>query len=215
MPFTSAEYNKAKKSIREGKGCGEVKIRPEILKCCKIDDLILYFCNTALIKSERLEQWSVSNLVPIPKEGDLSKGGNYCGIALGSIVLKTYNRETLSRIRPEIDCKLRINQNGFRKGRTTISQILALRRIIEGAKELNLKAIIIFIDFSKSFDTINHDQMFKILCAYGIPEQLISAIKDMYSNTQAKILSPDGETKPFQVTSGAHQSDTLAPNCFS
>ena len=31
-PFTSEEYTKAKKSIREGKGCREDKIRPEILK---------------------------------------------------------------------------------------------------------------------------------------------------------------------------------------
>ena len=51
-------------------------------------------------------------------------------------------------IRPEIDFELRINQNGFRKGETTICQILALRRIIEGAKEFTLKAIIICIDFS-------------------------------------------------------------------
>ena len=61
----------------------------------------------------------------------------------------------LYRIRPEMDCKLRINQNGFKKGRTTNSQILALRRIIQGAKEFNLKAIITFIDFSKAFDTTN------------------------------------------------------------
>ena len=153
-------------------------------------------------------------MVPIPKAGDLSKGGNYHRIALGSIGLKTHNKMILNRIRAEIDCKLRINQNGFRKGRTTISQILALGRIIEGAKEFNLKAIITFIDFSKAFDTIHKGQMFKILCAYGIPEQLVNAIKDMYSNTQAKVPSPDEGTEPFQVTSGVLQGDNLAPCQF-
>ena len=101
-----------------------------------------------MIKRASPEQWSISNLVPVPKAGDLSKGGNYHEFALGSIVCKTYNRMILNRIRPKIDSKLRIYQNGFRKGRTTISQILALRRIIEGAKEFNLKAIITFVDFS-------------------------------------------------------------------
>ena len=197
-PFTSEEYTKAKKSIREGKGCGENKIRPEILKWCKIDDLILNFCNTALIKRESQEQWSISNFVPIPKAGDLSKGRNYHGITLGSVVLETYNRMILNRVRPEIDCKLRINQNGFRKGRTTISQILALRRIIEGAKEFNLKAIITFIDFSKAFNTINHGQMFKILHAYGIPEESVNAIRDIYSHSQAKVQSPDGKPNLFR-----------------
>ena len=101
-----------------------------------------------------------------------------------------------------------INQNGFRKGKATISQILALRRMIEGAKEFNLKAIITFIDFS------NCGKMFKNLHAYGIPEKLVNAINDMYSNIEAKILSPDGETEPFQVTSGVLQGNTLAPCLF-
>ena len=126
-----------------------------------------------------------------------------------------YNRMILNRLRTEIDCKIRINQNGFRKDRTAISQILALRGIIEGVKEFNLKAIITFIDFSKVFDTTDHGQMFIILRAYGITEQLVNVIKVMYSNTQAKVLSPDGETKPFQVTSGVLQGDTLAPYLFS
>ena len=54
----------------------------------------------------------------------------------------------------------------------------------------------------------------KSLCAYGIPEQLVNTIKDMYSNSQAKVLSPDGETEPFQVTSGVLQGNTLAPYLF-
>ena len=74
-PLTSEEYTKAKTSIREGKGCGEDKIRPQILKWCKIDNLILDFCNTALVKRVSPEQWSISNLVPVPKAGNLSKGG--------------------------------------------------------------------------------------------------------------------------------------------
>ena len=57
--------------------------------------------------------------------------------------------------------------------------------------------------------------MFKILLTYGISEQLVNAIKDMYSNTQAKVLSPDGETEPFQVTSRVLQGGTLAPTCLS
>ena len=97
------------------------------------------------------------------------------------------------------------------KGRTTISQILALRRTKEGTKEFNLKAIITFIDFSKAFDTINLGQMFKTFVHMVSLNKLVNAIKDMYSNTQAKVLSPDGETEPFQVTSGVIQGDTLAP----
>ena len=118
----------------------DIDIPPEVLKRCNLDDEILGFCNRALLEGRKPEQWSIMNIIPIPKTGDLSKGNNYRGISLSSLVAKTYNRMILNRIRPAIEPHLRINQNGFRPGRTTTSQILALRRLIEGIKDKNLSA---------------------------------------------------------------------------
>ena len=198
----------------DGKSCGEDGVTPEVLKRCNIDSTILDFCNDALLKREKPEQWAMLNIVPIPKAGDLSLPGNYRGISLSSIVAKTYNRMILNRIRPELDKRLRINQNGFRTGRTTTSQILALRRIIEGVKEYNIPAVITFIDFCKAFDTIHRGKMLRILKAYGVPEIIVEAIGDTYSQTKAKVISPDGITEDFEITAGVLQGDTLAPYLF-
>ena len=191
------EYEKAKKALVEGKTCGEDGITPEMLKRCDLDNIILDFCNDALLKGEKPDQWSILNIIPIPKSGDLSLGGNYRGISLSSIVAKLYNKMILNRIRPELDTHLRANQNGFRVGRTTVGHILALRRIIEGIRSNNLPAIITFIDFKKAFDTIHRGRMLKILKAYGIPDQLTNAIADIYKDTKAKVILPDGETEVF------------------
>ena len=78
--------------------------------------------------------WTIINIIPIPKSGDLTKTDNYRGIGLSSVVAKVYNRMILNIIRPKLDPWPRINQNGFREKRTTTSQVLALRRIIEGVK---------------------------------------------------------------------------------
>ena len=154
------------------------------------------------------------NIIPVPKSGDLSNTNNYRGISLICIIAKMYNRLILNRIRSVIDLKLRINQNGFRPKRTTVAQILTLRRIIEGVKAKNLPAIITFIDFKKAFDTIHRGKMMKILKAYGIPPNLLRAIEGMYTNTKAKVISPDGETELFDITAGVLQGDTLAPFLF-
>ena len=53
----------------------------------------------------------------------------------------------------------------------TLSQILALRRIIEEITNCNKEAVFIFVDFSKSFDSIDRNKMFDILALYGIPNQ--------------------------------------------
>ena len=92
---------------------------------------------------------------------------------------------------------------------------MALRRLIEGVKSNNLKCILIFIDFRKAFDSIHRERMMEILKAYDIPEKLLTAIKLMYSNTKARVLSPDGETELFEIVAGVLQGDTLAPYLFA
>ena len=120
--------------------------------------------------------------------------GNYKGIALTSLISKLINRMILNRIQPAIDPLLRGNQSGFRPGRSTTSQVLALRRIIEGVKRKNLPAVMVFVDFCKAFDSISHKCMFAILKAYGIPDLIVSAIRATYEKLKAKVTSPDGET---------------------
>lgn len=213
-PFVMEEYRKAKQSLKEGKAAPDDGIVPEILKRCDLDDIMLDFCNKLHIDGEKPDQWGINNIIPTPKKGDLSLVKNYRGIALSTMISKLCNKMILNRIRPKIDEHLRANQNGFRPGRSTIGQILALRRLIEGIRSKNLTAVFTFIDFSKAFDSINREKMFKILKAYGVPPNLLKTIIAMYTNTTAKVISPDGETDLFEINMGVLQGDTLAPFLF-
>ena len=212
--FTLDEYRKVKSTLKVGKAAGPDEIPPEVYKSCDFDEICLDFCNKALLENDKPDMWSYMNITPVPKSGDLSDTNNYRGISLICIIAKIYNRLILNRIRSVMDPKLRYNQNGFRSNRTTVAQILALRRIIEGVKANNLPAIITFIDFKKAFDSIHRGKMLRILKAYGIPPNLLRAIGTMYTNTRAKVISPDGETELFDITAGVLQGDTLAPFLF-
>ena len=79
----------------------------------------------------------------------------------------------LNRIKPRIDPKLRINQNGFREGRSTLAQVLTLRRLIEGIKAKNLSAVMTFVDFRKAFDSVHRGKLMKILKVYGVPSEMV------------------------------------------
>ena len=211
QPFTLQEVREAKKQLREGKAPGEDGIMPEVLKRIDIDDILLKFSNKLLVENDLPDQLAVMNIIPLPKKGMTS---NYRVIALTSLISKLINRMILNRIRPAIDPLLRGNQSGFCPGRSTTTQVLALRRIIEGVQRKNLSAVMVFVDFCKAFDSISHRCMFAILKAYGIPDILVSAIQSVYEKLKARVTSPDGETDYFKIYAGVMQGDTLAPFLF-
>ena len=128
--------------------------------------------------------------------------------------MKTINRMILNRLRPIIDPLLRGNQKGFRPGRSTVAQVFALRRIIEEVSKNKLPAVLVFIDFKKAFDSINHQTMFNILKAYEVPPRMLAAIKLCYQNLKAKVISPDSHSDIFKIYARVMQGDALAPFLF-
>ena len=65
-----------------------------------------------------------------------------------------------------------------------------------------------------AFDSIHRAKIIRILKAYGIPPNLLRAIDQMYRNTMARVVTPDSETKLFEISAGVLQGDTLAPFLF-
>ena len=91
---------------------------------------------------------------------------------------------------------------GFRRNRSMTSQILTIRRILEGVRAKNLQATLIFVDFTKAFDSIHRGKMEQILLAYGIPKETVAAITILYRNTKVKVRSPNGDTEYFDIVAG-------------
>ena len=151
---------------------------------------------------------------PFPKKGDLGLAKNYRGITLTSIADKIYNALLRNHIEPNIDNILRKNQNGFRRKRSTTSQILTIRRILEGIRAKNPQATLLFVDFTKAFDSIHRGKMEQILLAYGLPKETVTAKTILYRNTKVKVRSPDGDTEYFNIVAGVLQGGTQAPYLF-
>ena len=145
---------------------------------------------------------------PFPKKGDLGLVKNYRGITLTSIAAKIYNAPLGNRIEPKIDNILRKNQNGFRRNRSTTSQILTIRRILEGVQAKNLQSTLVFVD------SIHRGKMEQIQLAYGLPKETVAAMTILYRNTQVKVRLPDGDTEYFDIVTGVLQGDPLAPSLF-
>ena len=63
-------------------------------------------------------------------------------------------------------------QAGFRKGRGAREQIANITYIIETEKEFQKNIYFCFIDYTKAFDGVDHNKLWKILQKMGIPDHL-------------------------------------------
>ena len=68
-----------------------------------------------------------------------------------------------------------------------------IRRILEGVQAKNLLATILFVNFTKTFDSIHRGKIEQILLAYGLPKATVTAITIVYRNTKVKVRSRSGE----------------------
>ena len=73
-----------------------------------------------------------------------------------------------------------------------------------------MEATILFVDFTKAFDSIHRGKMEQILLAYGLSKETLSVI--MYRNTKVKVRSSDGHY--FGIVAGVLHGDTRAPYLF-
>lgn len=214
--FTELELQYTLKQLKKGKSPGLDDISIEALKFGgdTLMSHLLELCNRALDTGEIPDRWREGLIIPIPKKGNQKKIENYRGITLLSTPLKLYNKMLLNRIEPHVTPLLRVNQAGFLKGRGTIEQIHCLRRLLEGVMDKHIPTVLTFIDFTKAFDSINREYMFKILENYGIPKKIVNAIKSPYMNTTAKVLVNGQITDSFHISSGILQGDVLSPYLF-
>ena len=212
-PFTQEELDSVLRKIKNRKAAGLDDIPPEVWKTRQFDDILLRHCN-AVYNQNPIDRWMKGCIPTFPNKGDLGLDKNYRDITLTSIAAKIYNALLRNRIEPKIDNILRKNQNGFRRNRSTTSQILTIRRILEGVRAKNLQATLIFVDFTKAFDSIHRGKIEQILLEYGITEETVAAITILDRNTKVKVRSPDGDTEYFDIVAGVLQGDTLAPYLF-
>ena len=82
-----------------------------------------------------------------------------------------------ARLRQYMNHELPDVPAGFRKGRGTRNQIANIHWIIEKAREVQKNIYFCFIDYAKTFDCVDHNQLWKILKDMGIPDHLTCFLK--------------------------------------
>ena len=93
-------------------------------------------------------------------------------------------------------------QAGFRKGRGSRDHIADILWIIEKARELQKNIYLCSIDYTKVFDGVDQNKLWKILKEMGIPDHLTCLLRNLYAGQEATVRILHGTMDCFQIGKG-------------
>ena len=108
------------------------------------------------------------SFIPIPKKGNVKEHSNYCTIVLISHASKGMLKILQAWLQQYVNGEIPDVQPGFIKVRGTREQIANVHWIIKKAGELQKNIYFCFIDYTKAFDCVDHDKLWKVLQEMGI-----------------------------------------------
>ena len=166
-------------SITTNKASRGDGIPVELFQILKGDALkVLHSICQQIWRSQQWPQdWKRSVFIPIPKKGNSKECSNYHTIALISQASKAMLKILQARLQQYMNHELPDVQVGFRKGRGTTDEIANIRWIIKKAREFQKNIYFCFIDYAKTFDSMDHTKLWKILKEMGIPDHMTCLLK--------------------------------------
>ena len=84
-----------------------------------------------------------------------------------------------ARLQQYLNCEIPDVQAGFRKGRGTRDQVANICWIIEKAREFQKNIYLCFSDYTKAFDCVDHNKLYKTLKEMGIPDHLTCLLRNL------------------------------------
>ncbi|CAM4688170.1 unnamed protein product [Caretta caretta] len=164
-----------------------------------------------MVIGEVPDDWKKANVVPIFKKGKKEDPGNYRPVSLTSVPGKITEQVLKESILKHLEERkvIRNSQHGFTKGKSCRTNLIAFYDEITGSVDEGKAVDMLFLDFSKAFDTISHGILASKLKKYGLDEWTIRWIKS-WLDCQAQRVVINGSMSSWQsVSSGVPQGLVL------
>jgi hypothetical protein len=170
-------------------------------------------CN-AVFHSECTDSQKLAVISLLFKKGDRADIRNYRPISLLNVDYKICAKVLANRIKLVLEHVIHPDQSGFIPHGDIGENVLLSQAIINFCEEQQKDGYLVFLDWEKAFDRVDHNFMLRVLERMGFGEFFIGAVRALYTGVSSCICINQCISKSFPIHGGVRQGCPLSPYLF-
>ena len=193
-------------------------ISSELLKECKeeVAGPLTIIINRSICSGVFPKNWKVAKIAPLLKKGDATKRENYRPVALLCVAGMVLEKIVADQIESYFESNKLLGQFqfGFRRNKSTVSELLTLFETLMEAKENNKLILQILYDLSAAFDTVEPRVIIEKLRVYGFDYNSRKWMESYLTKRSQKTMVGGKLSEPVELCYGTPQGSRLSPLLF-
>ena len=155
----------------------------------------------------------IISLIPKPDKDPLLID-NWRPITLLTIDYKILALAYSNRLKKGLDSIIAETQTGFMKNRHISCNIRLILDLLDYADAVKSEALILFLDFYKAFDTIEHKFLLQSLNVFGFGNKLVDIVSMFYKDINSSVIINLNTSKRFEINRGVRPGCPISPFLF-
>ena len=202
--ITRKEREIALKNMKNNKSPGSDGLPVEFYKTFwqELNPMLLDSLNSSYEVGELSPSQKRRILFLIFKKNDKHMLKNWRPISLLNTDYKILTHVLANRLKVVIRKLIHTDQNGYIKGRNIAYNIRLIQDVIDYFENDNMEGAILFLDFQKAFDTVNHEFLFTVLEKFNFGKSYIKWVKTIYNKAESCLSNNGWTSKPFEIQRG-------------
>ena len=161
-------------------------------------------------------EFKIANVVALHKKGSKSSVENYRPISLTSLILKSFERIIRDELYHRCEHLLDGRQHGFLPKRSCTTLMVDYCDSLALSLNKGIDTDVIYFDFAKAFDTVNHDILLhKLKYNFKIDGALLKFLTCYLKDRKQRVVIGNCQSSLLDVNSGVPQGSILGPLLFA